>query len=168
MSRDLSDPKSLRAVLERHAVRAAKGIGQHFLTDRAALAAIVDAAELSSDDDVLEIVPGPGVLTAALADRARRVPARSSRPPPKVDWAAGAMRPPAARAFAPLAQSRFLALVSGAFRRRRKQLRGALGFEAGLEKDRADEALRAAGIEPTRRPEELSLAEGVALAKAIG
>src|SRR5258708_8931089 len=75
MSRDLSDPKSLRAVLERHAVRAAKGIGQHFLTDRAALAAIVDAAELSSDDDVLEIGPGPGVLTAALADRARSVTA---------------------------------------------------------------------------------------------
>src|SRR5258708_32078965 len=75
MSRDLSDPKSLRAVLERHDVRAAKGIGQHFLTDRAALAAIVDAAELSSDDDVLEIGPGPGVLTAALADPARSVTA---------------------------------------------------------------------------------------------
>src|SRR5258708_33871405 len=78
------------------------------------------------------------------------------------------MRTLAVPAFAPLDQSRFLALVSDAFRHRRKQLRGALGFEAGLEKDRADEALRAAGIEPTRRPEELSLAEWVALAKATG
>src|SRR5258708_12839740 len=75
MSRDLSDPKSLRAVLERHAVRAAKGIGQHFLTDGGGLGGIVDAAELWSDDDVLEIGPGPGVLTAALADRARSVTA---------------------------------------------------------------------------------------------
>src|SRR4029077_2968432 len=75
MSRDLSDPKALRAVLERHDVRAATGIGQHFLVDRSALAAIGDAAELSADDDVLEIGPGPGVLTAALADRARSVTA---------------------------------------------------------------------------------------------
>ena len=66
MDRDLSDPKALRAVLERHDVRAATGIGQHFLVDRSALAAIVDAAELTAADDVLEIGPGPGVLTAAL------------------------------------------------------------------------------------------------------
>src|SRR2546423_9413610 len=75
MTRDLSDPRALRAVLERHDVRPAKGIGQHFLVDRSALAAIVDAAELTADDDVLEIGPGPGVLTAALADRARSVTA---------------------------------------------------------------------------------------------
>jgi len=75
MPPDLSDPKALRAVLERHDVRAATGIGQHFLVDRSALAAIVEAAELSADDDVLEIGPGPGVLTAALADRARSVTA---------------------------------------------------------------------------------------------
>src|SRR5258708_367582 len=75
MHSDLSDPKALRAVRERHDVRPAKGIGQHFLVDRSALAAIVDAAELSDDDDVLEIGPGPGVLTAALAARARSVTA---------------------------------------------------------------------------------------------
>src|ERR1700716_4741 len=75
MSRDLSDPKALRAALERHEVRPAKGIGQHFLVDRSALAAIVEAAELSPDDDVREIGPGPGVLTGALADRARSVTA---------------------------------------------------------------------------------------------
>jgi 16S rRNA A1518/A1519 N6-dimethyltransferase RsmA/KsgA/DIM1 with predicted DNA glycosylase/AP lyase activity len=37
-----------------------------------------------------------------------------------------------------------------------------------VEKDRADAALRASGIDPMRRPEELSLAEWVALAKALG
>src|SRR5437870_11873665 len=75
MRPDLSDPKALRAVLERHDVRPAKAMGQHFLVDRSALAAIVDAAELSADDDVLEIGPGPGVLTAALAARVRSVTA---------------------------------------------------------------------------------------------
>ena len=72
-----------------------------------------------------------------------------------------------APAFAPLDQHRFLALVSDAFRHRRKQLRGALGFEAGVTRDRADTALRSAGIDPARRPEELSVAEWIALAKAL-
>jgi 16S rRNA (adenine1518-N6/adenine1519-N6)-dimethyltransferase len=278
---DLSDPKALRAVLERHDLRAAKGIGQHFLADRAALASIIDAAELSAADDVLEIGPGPGVLTAALAARARsvtaveidermvavlrdtlgdrpnvrvvradalavdlygladqpptrivanlpyqitspllvkflgdprraprivvlvqeevarrivalpgdakergflsvfvqsfadakivrRVPARSFRPPPRVDSAVVALRALGRPAFAPLDQARFLALVSDAFRHRRKQLRGALGFEAGVTKERAMAALRAAGIDPARRPEELALDEWVALATALG
>ncbi len=278
---DLSDPRALRAILDRHDVRAAKGIGQHFLVDRAALAAIVDAAELSDQDDVLEIGPGPGVLTRVLADRARSVtaveidermvavlkdtvgdrenvrivradalevdlyaaatrpptrivanlpyqitspllikfleddrraplivvlvqaevaqriiaqpgaakergflsvfvqcfaeprivravPARSFRPPPKVDSAIVALRSRTTPAFAPLDRSAFLALVSDVFRHRRKQLRSALGFEAGVGKDRADAALHAAGITASRRPEELSVAEWVALATAIG
>ena len=281
MRRDLSDPAELRAILDRHDVRAATGIGQHFLVDRAALAAIVDAARIAADDDVLEIGPGPGVLTAALADRARsvtaveidermvavlgdvlgerdnvhviradaldvdlyalgeraptrivanlpyqitspllmkllsdprrpalmvvlvqeevarrivaqpgearergflsvfvqsfatpsivrRVPARSFRPPPRVDSAVVALEPHSAPAFAPLDQQRFLGLVSNAFRHRRKQLRAALGFEAAVARDQADAALRAAGIDPARRPEELSVAEWIALAKALG
>ena len=59
---DLSDPSALKGLLARHGVRAAKSHGQHFLVDRAALAAIVDAAELSSRDDVLEVGPGPGAV----------------------------------------------------------------------------------------------------------
>src|SRR5204862_624170 len=70
---DVVDPRALDSVLRRHGVRAAKSIGQHFLVDRAALAAIVEAAEITGHDDVLEIGPGPGGLTAALADRARSV-----------------------------------------------------------------------------------------------
>src|SRR5205809_1124177 len=72
---DVADPRALRDVLRRHGVRAATSLGQRFLVDRSALAAIVDAAVLSPDDDVLEIGPGPGVLTAALAARARSVTA---------------------------------------------------------------------------------------------
>src|SRR5438046_6168316 len=85
----------------------------------------------------------------------RRVPARSFRPPPKVDSAIVALRTHATPAFEPLDQHRFIALVSDAFRHRRKQLRSALGFDAGVGKERPDAALRAAGIDPMRRPEQL-------------
>src|SRR5712691_9745407 len=71
----LADPRELREVLRRHGVRAATSLGQRFLVDRAVLAAIVDASALSSEDDVLEVGPGPGVLTAALAARVRSVTA---------------------------------------------------------------------------------------------
>src|SRR2546428_13949154 len=70
---DIADPRALDGVLRRHGIRAATSLGQRFLVDRRVLASIVDAAELTDRDDVLEIGPGPGVLTAALADRARSV-----------------------------------------------------------------------------------------------
>ena len=72
---DVADPRALREVLRRHGVRAATSLGQRFLVDRGVLSAIVEAAELSPDDDVLEVGPGPGVLTAALASRVRSVTA---------------------------------------------------------------------------------------------
>ena len=281
---DVADPRSLDGVLRRHGVRAAKSIGQHFLVDRGALAAIVDAAEVGDRDDVLEVGPGPGVLTAALADHARsvtaveidermvailrdtlgertnvkivrasalevdlyavgdrrptrivanlpyqittpllerfladprrppvivvlvqeevarrivasetneraprergflsvfvqsfaegrivrRVPPRAFRPPPRVSSAIVALRTRATPAFAPLEQKAFLRFVSDVFRHRRKQLRSALGHEAGVERDRADRALATVGIDPRRRPEELSIPEWAALARELG
>jgi len=281
---DIADPRALDGVLRRHGVRAAASLGQRFLVDRGVLGSIVEAAEIRPTDDVLEIGPGPGVLTAALADRAlsvtaveidqrlvavlrdtlgeranvrivradaldvdlyavgerpptrivanlpyqittpllerfladarrpplvvvlvqeevakrmaasetneraprergflsvfvqsfaearivRRVPPRAFRPAPKVSSAVVALRTRARPAFAPLEQKAFLTFVSDVFRHRRKQLRSALGHEAGIEKARADRALAAAGIDPKRRPEELSLAEWVALANEVG
>jgi 16S rRNA (adenine1518-N6/adenine1519-N6)-dimethyltransferase len=278
---DVADPRDLASVLRRHGVRAATSLGQRFLVDRAVLNDIVDAAELSAEDDVLEVGPGPGVLTAELAQRAgsviaveidermtrvlretlsayqnvtivradalevdlfalaerrptrivanvpyqittpllerfigddrrpalivllvqeevarrmvatassgkergylsvfvqsfaeakivRRVPASAFRPAPKVGSAVVALRTHARPAFRPLERHAFLRFVSDVFRHRRKQLRGALGHEAGVAPDRAEASLRECGIEPTRRPEELTLAEWVALARALG
>jgi 16S rRNA (adenine1518-N6/adenine1519-N6)-dimethyltransferase len=54
-------------------VRAKRRLGQHFLTDPRILARIADALGATSDDTVLEIGPGPGGLTSALAERAGRV-----------------------------------------------------------------------------------------------
>jgi len=60
-------------LLARHGVRPNKRLGQHFLVDRSHLGRVVEAAELTRDDVVLEIGPGMGVLTRALAERAGRV-----------------------------------------------------------------------------------------------
>jgi 16S rRNA (adenine1518-N6/adenine1519-N6)-dimethyltransferase len=278
---DVADPRELKSVLRRHGVRAATSLGQRFLVDRDVLRAIVDAAELSGEDDVLEVGPGPGVLTAQLAERARsvtaveidermvavlrdtlaghdnvrivradalevdlfavgerrptrivanvpyqittpllerfigddrrpplvvvlvqeevarrivasassgkergflsifvqsfaeativrRVPPSAFRPAPKVSSAVVALRPRAHPAFEPLERHAFLRFVSDVFRHRRKQLRGALGHEAAIAPDRAAAALRECGIDPTRRAEELTLAQWVALALALG
>jgi 16S rRNA (adenine1518-N6/adenine1519-N6)-dimethyltransferase len=281
---DIADPRALDGALKRHGVRASKSKGQHFLVDRSVLASIVEAAELTARDDVLEIGPGPGVLTAALADRARsvttveldermvavlrdtlgertnvkivradaleidlyaigdrpptkivanlpyqittpllerfladprrpplvvvlvqeevarrmaaradneraprergflsvfvesfaearivrRVGPRAFRPPPRVSSAVVALRTRTTPGFAPLEQRAFLRFVSDVYRHRRKQLRGAMGHEAGIEREPAERALAAAKIDPRRRPEELMLAEWVALASAVG
>ena len=278
---DVGDPRALGALLRRHGIRAATSIGQHFLVDPDALAAIVDAADLAPGDDVLEVGPGPGVLTGALAARARSVtavevdprmvallretqagrenvrvveadalaidlfaagerpptrivanlpyqitspllirflgdprrpsrvvvlvqaevarrivatesdakergylsvfcqsyaaarivrsvPRGSFRPAPRVDSAIVVFETHPAPRFAPLAAEPFLRLVSDVFRHRRKQLRAALTYEAGVDRDRATVALRFAGIDPARRAEQLALDEWVALARAIG
>ena len=47
--------------------------GQHFLTDKTILTAIVDALAPTADDTVVEIGPGRGALTEVLADRAGKV-----------------------------------------------------------------------------------------------
>ncbi len=45
---------------------AKKSLGQHWLTDEAALDGIIEAADLTQDDTVLEIGPGTGSLTHKL------------------------------------------------------------------------------------------------------
>jgi 16S rRNA (adenine1518-N6/adenine1519-N6)-dimethyltransferase len=278
---DVADPSELKSLLRRHGVRVATSLGQRFLVDRGVLKDIVDAAELSVRDDVLEVGPGPGVLTAQLAERVRsvttveidermvavlretlggrenvtvvradaldvdlfalgerpptrivanvpyqittpllerfigddrrpplivllvqeevarrmvagpssgkergylsvfvqsfaearivrRVPPSAFRPAPKVSSAVVALRTREQSAFAPLERRAFLRFVSDVFRHRRKQLRGALGHEAAVAPDRAEAALRACGIQPTRRAEELALDEWVALARELG
>jgi 16S rRNA (adenine1518-N6/adenine1519-N6)-dimethyltransferase len=50
-----------------------KGLGQNFLVDPAHRARIVAAAELTPADTVLEVGPGPGVLTELIAQQAGRV-----------------------------------------------------------------------------------------------
>jgi 16S rRNA (adenine1518-N6/adenine1519-N6)-dimethyltransferase len=54
-------------------VRAKKELGQHFLVDENILRVIERLAEPAREDVVLEVGPGPGVLTAFLVERVRLV-----------------------------------------------------------------------------------------------
>jgi 16S rRNA (adenine1518-N6/adenine1519-N6)-dimethyltransferase len=59
-------PGQLRRLMGSERLRPRKGLSQNFLTDAAALDAIVEAAELSPGDRVVEVGPGLGVLTRRL------------------------------------------------------------------------------------------------------
>lgn len=69
----IADPKVTRHILNAFHLRASKRLGQNFLVDRGVVQGIVDAAELSPADTVLEIGPGIGTLTQGLAEAGARV-----------------------------------------------------------------------------------------------
>jgi len=56
----------LRKVIEQYGIQTRKKLGQHFLVDTHVVNKIISAADLSKEDCVLEIGPGPGGLTQAL------------------------------------------------------------------------------------------------------
>lgn len=69
----LASPSATRAVLEAHGLSTKYSLGQNFLVNDAILRKIVALAELSPEDEVLEIGPGIGTLTVALLKCAGRV-----------------------------------------------------------------------------------------------
>jgi 16S rRNA (adenine1518-N6/adenine1519-N6)-dimethyltransferase len=69
----LLTPSSARAVLDRHGLAMRKRDGQHLLVDPNTVRRIVTTAGLGPEDLVLEVGPGIGSLTLALADAVRRV-----------------------------------------------------------------------------------------------
>ncbi|MFO7774072.1 MAG: 16S rRNA (adenine(1518)-N(6)/adenine(1519)-N(6))-dimethyltransferase RsmA [Dehalococcoidia bacterium] len=62
-----------RGVARRFDFKPKKSLGQHFLIDEAVLERILSATEVGNRDIVVEIGPGLGVLTEALAKRGARV-----------------------------------------------------------------------------------------------
>jgi 16S rRNA (adenine1518-N6/adenine1519-N6)-dimethyltransferase len=56
--------------LRQAGLRARKGLGQHFLVDEKVLEVILSAAEVAPDDTIVEVGPGLGILTEALAGKA--------------------------------------------------------------------------------------------------
>ena len=60
-------------LIEKYSIHARKRFGQNFLTDPHVLDKIIDAAGVSKEDFVLEIGPGLGTMTRALAERGGRV-----------------------------------------------------------------------------------------------
>lgn len=70
---DIGSAQRTRDIIKKYGVRAKKGFGQNFLTDLNVLSGIVDAAEISKSDNVIEIGPGLGALTEQLAKAAGEV-----------------------------------------------------------------------------------------------
>ncbi len=83
------------------------------------------------------------------------------RPPPRVDSAFVRMAPLPAGTLAALDDAQFARVVTAAFTKRRKQLRNALADVI------AEADLRALGIDPQLRPENLSVADYVAIANTV-
>ena len=64
-----------RVALEKHGFRAAHSLGQNFILDDGFLSHLLDLAGVGEGDRVLEIGPGPGLLTALISERTERVAA---------------------------------------------------------------------------------------------
>jgi dimethyladenosine transferase len=65
--------KETRFIMDKYHITANKNLGQNFLIDDEAVAGIVEAANVSKDDLIIEIGPGLGTLTKELLDRAGKV-----------------------------------------------------------------------------------------------
>ncbi len=69
----IATPTKTAEIVSRHNFMFRKKFGQNFLVDMSMLEKIVDSAEVTKDDIVLEIGPGIGTMTQALAERAGKV-----------------------------------------------------------------------------------------------
>ena len=71
----IADPHATRHILKKFKLRAVKGLGQNFLIDAHVVKKIVEAAQISAGEDVLEIGAGIGTLTQGLLEAGARVTA---------------------------------------------------------------------------------------------
>lgn len=69
----LGNPQETIQILQKHEFQFKKKYGQNFLIDPHVLDKIVEAAEVTKDDFVLEIGPGIGTMTQYLCEHARQV-----------------------------------------------------------------------------------------------
>ena len=69
----LGNPKNTIEVLQKYNFNFQKKFGQNFLIDTRVLEEIIDAAEITKDDFVLDIGPGIGTMTQYLCEAAREV-----------------------------------------------------------------------------------------------
>jgi 16S rRNA (adenine1518-N6/adenine1519-N6)-dimethyltransferase len=60
--------KNLLLFLKKHKIEPKKSLGQNFLIDKNILSKITTSANLQKNDVILEIGPGPGILTKALLE----------------------------------------------------------------------------------------------------
>ena len=97
-----------------------------------------------------------------------QVPAHAFYPPPKVDSAVTCISVYREPLVPEEERSTFFRVVRAGFSQRRKQLHNSLTHRLGLPRQRVMDDLVSAGIEPSRRPQTLSVDEWRVLARQLG
>ncbi len=97
----------------------------------------------------------------------QKVPAGAFYPPPKVDSAVLRLDVRSEPAVPDVAPDWYFAVVRAGFGQKRKQLRNSLSSGLHLPKQALGRAMEAAGVDPQRRAETLSLAEWGRLAREL-
>lgn len=69
----LYQPSTIKQIKEKYGFKLAKSLGQNFLTDQFVIEDIMDGADISEEDLVIEIGPGIGVITYEAAQLAKKV-----------------------------------------------------------------------------------------------
>ncbi len=69
----ISSPKKTKEIINKYKFRFSKSLGQNFLIDQNILEKIVDLANISKEDFVIEVGPGIGSLTQYIAEAAKSV-----------------------------------------------------------------------------------------------
>jgi len=70
---NLLSTKEIKELLLKYETRPSKGLGQNFLIDKNVLDKIIDSADIKPNEVILEVGPGIGTLTQALAEKASKV-----------------------------------------------------------------------------------------------
>src|SRR5438477_598527 len=158
----------IRATLQEIRVSPVKTLGQNFLHDQNLARWIVDQADITPDDYVVEIGPGLGSLTlhAQLHHHVqylRAIPPTVFFPGPDVDSAVVRVLPRDPLEL-PARDDELLAkLIRDGFSQRRKQLQKFLRAHV----TNWDHAASTLGFDPKARAEELSLLQWIGLANYI-
>jgi len=74
-NQNISSGLKARVALEKNGFRTSHSLGQNFILDDDFLSLLLDLSGVNDADNVLEIGPGPGVMTALIAQRARQITA---------------------------------------------------------------------------------------------
>ena len=72
MENKLGNPKNTIEILNKYRFVFQKKFGQNFLIDTHVLDKIIDSANITKDDFILEIGPGIGTMTQYLAEAAKK------------------------------------------------------------------------------------------------
>lgn len=70
---ELYNPLVIRGIKNKYRFKFSRSLGQNFLTNKEVIDGIVEGADITKEDLVIEIGPGIGVLTAAAAEKAGKV-----------------------------------------------------------------------------------------------